>query len=274
MTVLDHQSYRTYLKSVLAETERTNPAFSLRAFALKLDLAPSYLSAILKGKKNLSHERAMNLASRLKLKAKEQEYFCLLVQIESTADPALKESYLKRAQSLNPRTEIQNLSLDHFKVISDWYHFAILTSTELSNTEITAQNLTKLLGLSKPEAELALERLERLEMLEKDENGHYQKTNSNPRFVSESPNAALRKFHSQTLTKAIESLETQSPKEKIIGSETFAIDSGLLEEFRDLTERFFNEATALAQKSKKKDQVYHLGLQFFKFTQNSFKEKK
>lgn len=98
--------------------------------------------------------------------------------------------------------------------------------------------------------------------------GRYRKTIPRPRVESKTPNAALRAFHRQTLGKAIDSLETQGPNEKVIGSETFAIDCDLLPEFRALADHFFNEALALAQKSKNKNQVYHLGVQFFRLTQS------
>src|SRR5258708_36824233 len=124
-SILEHQNYRIYLKCVLVERADANPAYSLRALARNLTLAPSYLSAILSGKKNLSAERALETAAGLQLNETEREYFCLLVQIESTTDPALKDSLLKRVRQLNPNVGVYDLSLDHFKIISDWPHFAI-----------------------------------------------------------------------------------------------------------------------------------------------------
>jgi uncharacterized protein (TIGR02147 family) len=266
MSVLVHSDYRTYLKTVLLERNKQNPQYSLRAMATKLDVAPSYLSAVIKGKKNFSPDKAVLIASKLHLNESEADYFCLLVQLESAKNPTAKESLLRRAQALNPDHNVHDLNVDHFKIISDWHHFAIMRATEMTNFKATATNLAKALGIAEVEVEQALGRLVRLEMIEKCIHGNYRKTVTNPRMSSISPNEALRNFHRQTLQKASESLESQSPKEKIIGSETICIDSDQIESFRELAEEYFSKVLELSKKQKKKDRVYHLGVQFFNFT--------
>lgn len=231
-----------------------------------LDIAPSYLSTVLKGGKNLSYETAATIAMKLQLSTEETEYFCLLVQMESTKNPEIRGALLERARSSNPDYPVNDLSIDHFKIISNWQHFAILVTTTLTGFEATPRQIALALGQPQAEIELALERLERLEMVEKDERGRYSKVQENPRVISQSPNESLRNYHRQTLQKAIESLEAQSPQEKVIGSETFAIEASQLEQFRALTDEFFDRALALAKKSKKKELVYHLGVQFFNLT--------
>lgn len=266
MSILEYQNYRSYLRSVLAERAVKNPSYSLRAMAKSLELAPSYFSTILKGGKNLSFETAASVADRLNLKGKEFDYFCLLVQSEATKNPEMRESLLEKIQVLNPSLRPQDLTVDHFRIISDWHHFAILVATTLKNIEAKPRQLASALGISQAEVELAIERLERLEMIEKKEDGRYAKVLDNPRVVASSPNKALRNFHKQTLSKAIESLETQSPDEKIVGSETFAFDEAQLNEMRELSDEFFDRALAIAKKGKNKNQVYHLGVQLFSMT--------
>ncbi len=265
---MEHENYRTYLRNVMAEKAKRNSRFSLRAMAKVLGVAPSFLSTVLKGDKNISFEMATTFAKKLNLDEKETTYFCLLVQKDSTKIPEVRESLLKRLRDLNPDHTANDLSVEHFQIISDPLHFSILSATTLTDFQATARNLAVALGQSQPSVEIALERLEMLEMIEKNKNGFYQKVKQNPRVVSQAPNQALRKFHKATLTKAIESLETQTPQEKVIGSETFTIDEDHIESFRKLTDEFFDRALALSKKSKKKDHVYHLGLQFFNLTPN------
>ncbi len=274
MSIQTHQSYRTYLRNVMSEKAQRNPKFSLRAMALLLGVAPSFLSTVLKGDKNLSFEMANRFAEKLGLNDSDRDYFCLLVQKEATKDPNLRESLAEKVRLANPNHT--DLSVEHFKVISNPLHFSILSATTLTGFEATAKSLAHALAVPQVEVELALERLESLEMIEKNERGFYEKVKANPRVVSQSPNQALRKFHRETLTKAIDSLETQSPQEKVIGSETFTIDESQIEDFRKLADEFFDRALLLAKKSKKKTQVYHLGIQFFNLSPNlkSSKRKK
>jgi uncharacterized protein (TIGR02147 family) len=266
MSVYAHQNYRTYLREVMAEKTRKNPAYSLRAMAKNLEIAPSFLSGVLKGRKNLSQKTSLEVARKLRLDEEEGEYFCLLAQKDAARDPDLKESLVARLQRRNPAHEVNDLSVDHFRSISDWQHFAILSATEMEGFEANGRNLASALEMPQAEIEVALDRLERLGMVEQDERGCWLKTSSNPRVTSKAPSAALRNFHRQTLAKAIESLETQGNDEKVVGSETFAFDSSQVAELSRLAEEFFDKALALAKKSKKRDCVYHLGVQAYNFT--------
>lgn len=266
MSILEHDNYRTYLREVMAEKAKRNPRFSLRAMAKMLDIAPGYLSTVLKGEKNLSFETASSVAKKLGLSVKETEYFGLLAQKDLAKNLDVKEQLLERVRAANPKQQINDLTIDNFKIISDSIHFSILVATTLTDFKATARNLAVALGENQSEVELAIERLMKLEMIERDSSGVYRKVLQNPRVVSQAPNQALRKYHKQTLEKAIASLETQTPKEKIIGSETLAISEDQIGEFRKLADEFFDRAITLSKKSKKKTQVYHLGIQFFNLT--------
>src|SRR4051812_38238696 len=99
--LFEHSSYRSFLKSVLASRIAANPRYSLRAMAKQLGILPSHLSAIHSGTKNLSETSALKVAQRLGLAGREADYFCLLVQYESSSDPELKDNYLRRLRAIN-----------------------------------------------------------------------------------------------------------------------------------------------------------------------------
>ena len=231
-------SYRVYLKDVLAERIEKNSAYSLRALAKQVGLASSTLCEIMKGKGNLSFEAAQRVASRLGLEGRDSEYFCLLVQLEAAKSTESKEAVLNQLKRLSPEQKIHDLSLDHFKVISDWYYAAILELTYI-NIKLTPAVISKKLGISKLEAEVALERLLRLELLEVDSKGRLRKTIDYVQANSNIPNEAIRKHYRQTLQKALEAVDTQTPQEKISGTETLPIDVESLPEAKKIIDRFF-----------------------------------
>ena len=263
--------FRNYLKSVLNERVSRNPAYSLRSFARQIDLSPSALCEVLKGTKNLSEETATLIARRLGLNTSEQECFRLSALSQRTKRIEVKEEALQRLQELQPSSSTQILATELFRMISDWQHFAILAATELTDFESGAEYLAKRLGISVRGAEAAVDRLIQLEMLEQDKKGRLRKSKRNPRVISDSPSEALRNFHRQTLNKAIESIDTQTPQEKVIGSETFCIDPNQLEEYRKAADEFFEKMLGITARSKVKTEVYHLGVQFFRFTKKKEK---
>ncbi|NUM87638.1 MAG: TIGR02147 family protein [Bdellovibrionales bacterium] len=268
MWILETNNYRAWLKSVLSERQRANPSYSMRAFAQQLGLGQSAVSQVLAGKKNLSLESATRIAQKLRLKSQEAEYLRTLVQLEKTKGADLRKALLEKAQSLNPRREVRELSVDLFASIAEWHHLAIKNLLGVEGFVLTPASAAKRLGLSKLDAELAIARLERLEMIERDPGnpGAYRRTADYTLTQSAVPNEALRRFHREMLGKAAESLETQTPKEKFVGSETFALDETLLPEAFALADECLRRIAALSERSGHARNVYHAGLQVFRIT--------
>jgi transcriptional regulator with XRE-family HTH domain len=141
-----HDDYRSYLKNILADKVSVNPRYSLRAFSRQVGLAPGFLSEVLSGKKNLSAEASMKITSALKLSIKESEYFRILVQIELTKSPEVKLDLTKKIESFFPKKRSENLTLDAFRTISDWYHIAAVEITHLADL-LSAESISKHFGI-------------------------------------------------------------------------------------------------------------------------------
>ncbi|HPI40090.1 MAG TPA: TIGR02147 family protein [Pseudobdellovibrionaceae bacterium] len=282
--ILEYSDYRSFLKNLIAHKKQQNPSYSMRAFSRHIGIGQSALSQVLAGKKNLSIERATMIANKLNLNFAEAEYFRTLIQIEGTRNSELKQSLIQRAQSLNPQREVRQLSVDVFSYISDWYHLVIKNMVGLDHFDFNSKNIASHLGISNFEVEEALQRIHRLEMIEPDpeQKGRYLKVQDYTLTQSAVPNEALKKFHRQMLLKAIDSLETQTPKEKFIGSETFAISEELLPKAFEMADRFLTAMAALSEesaqnakapKSKEPKQVYHVGVQLFNTMKKQRKNK-
>jgi uncharacterized protein (TIGR02147 family) len=267
--VYDYKDYRSFLKNVLAERIVKNPKYSLRAMAKQIGMAPSSLSEVLAGKKNFSSEAALKVAQGLRFSAKERDYLSILVQLETVKSEKVRMDLLEKLATLHPDRTIHNLNLDLFKSISDWYHLAIQNMVDLHGFDFTSMNIAKSLGITKAQADAAIDRLERLELIEKNADGKYVRCLDNILVQSATPNEALRQYHRQMLAKAIDSIDTQSPKEKLIGSENMIFDSENLAKANDIIENCFSELIQLSKKSKKKNTLYHLGIQFFKLTKDT-----
>lgn len=65
MPLIPDENLRLFLAGELASRKQRNPAYSLRAFARRLQMSPSFLSEVLKGKKAVSHSRAEQLRTML-----------------------------------------------------------------------------------------------------------------------------------------------------------------------------------------------------------------
>jgi uncharacterized protein (TIGR02147 family) len=276
--IYQYNSYRSFLRSALSERMTQNSKFSLRAFARQLDLSPAILSQVLSGKRNFSQQTSFKVSHRLNLNSEQSDYFCLLIQYETEKMPELRANLQERINKIkfrytNKASLPVDLELEQFKLISDWYHIPIVEMTELKNFEFCAVNVARKLGISKLDAQVAIERLERLELIEKVEENCYQKTRSDYVFQSKNINFALNKFHRQMLNKAVDSLVGQKRSERQIVSNTFSIDPKLLPQACDLIEKFRSELVQLFNGSVENTETYHMGLQLFRLTENDFKNK-
>ena len=59
-----------------------------------------------------------------------------------------------------------------FKIISDWYHYAILELTELKEFESDINWISQRLGISKIEAHMGIKRLKNIGLMVEDEDGN------------------------------------------------------------------------------------------------------
>ncbi len=262
--IFNYDSLEAFLKDELRRRMRTNPRYSLRSFARNLQLSPGALSEILRGRREMSIKSVPHVAKAIGLNAVEAKH---LLQLAQTAKTSKNETLKALGQPESREEHI--LSEDLFGLISDWYHFAILNLLDCERLEWNAAWISKRLGITQIQAQMAMGLLLRMGLVEKRGSRVAGKT-SHILSNSEIPSAAIRNYHRQILEKAALSLETQSVTERDITGTGFAIDpkalSALKKEISDFQDRI------VAKYSKGvKTEVYFLEMALFKLTQGSEK---
>ena len=264
MVVFEFTNYRNYLKAILAEKCAHNTKYSLRAFASHLGINPSQLSRLFNGTNRISQDRAFIIADTLKLKGKQKEYFCNLVALDLAKTQSHKELIESRLKNSNPSKKVHILELDAFRIVSDWYHHAILALTQTKNFNSDSQWIAKRLHVSKAEVEVALERLKRLKLLTEKNKKLVKATDTNL-TASALPHEALQKFHEQTLEHAQNKLKIQDMNERHMSSVIFAIDPKKLKEAYEKIRQFRYEMQDFLAEGTKTE-VYQLAVQLFRLT--------
>jgi uncharacterized protein (TIGR02147 family) len=218
MSIFSHDSYRSFLQAELAERMQRNPKYSLRAMARALGLASSTLSEVINGRANFSTSTAHRVALALNLKDQETTYLCDLVQLESTRDPETRQMLTDRLRRNYPKHRVaSNLALDQFEQMSNWYHMAMLELPHLRGFKFTAENVAKTLGITKPSAQLAIERLKRLDLIEVEPSGVARRKSPHLKVSSPVKHQAMRKYYRQMLAKIETALSEQTPQERLSG---------------------------------------------------------
>lgn len=254
------RTYRQILLETLESRCQKNARYSLRTFARDLGISAPRLSRVLNGHLGFSRQAANEVAKKLNLSLEERELFCTLVESEHARASVTRASAQKRSMELS--SAFQTLSIDSFRVISDWYHLAILELTLVQGFQSEPSWISRQLGITETEAKAAVERLLRMELLKMHE-GRLCSTGSNFVNPKGTPSDAVRKFHSGILARAQQAIELQTSTEREFANLTFAFDEEELPQMRKFIREFTNRMSTKMASSPKRTRVYNLSIQFF-----------
>ncbi len=261
--------YRQILQKELTARCEQNPRYSLRAFARDLQLSPSRLSEILNSKQGLSRKAAHKIAGILGYGEKESLLFCDLVSVKHARSPKERETAhirLLKTSIEKQQDEVFHLQLDAFKIISDWYHLAILELLKCSSFKSDTKWMARRLGIPLIQVELAIERLLRVKLLKK-QDGHYLAVQQDGWVPGGIPSASIRKFHRQVLEKAIQAMSEQPVQERFFSTRFMTLNRADLPEAFKAIQDFQLRFCEQIQDEKPKELLYCISMQLFKMVE-------
>ncbi|MBC7421482.1 MAG: TIGR02147 family protein [Bdellovibrio sp.] len=260
-----YQDPRDYLRAEFAERSMRNSRYSLRAFARDIGLSPSTLSEVLNGHHGLSRIMALKSGARINLNSSNCENFADLFEARFSKSSEKKQNALLRIQHRKSLTN-ENISLDAFRVISDWQYMTILELVglpECPSSEKSTQWLSQKLGLQEKVVQESVDRLQRLGLLILAKDHKWVATDDFTGVGENIPSLAIRRFHRQILEKALQALDFQTVEQREVSSTVFSLDKTQLTaakaELRKFRLDFANKYTSATNKNA----VYCLSFQLF-----------
>jgi uncharacterized protein (TIGR02147 family) len=253
--------YIDFLKNEFEARKKANLSYSLRSFARDLDLSPSRLCEVLSSKSGLSEKTAQKVASKIKLSSSETKLFVELVNKKHGRSQRTRQNAKEYIESQYKKS---NISLDGFKVISDWYYFAMMSVMELDDYDGTASWIATRLGLDLNLVKEALETLGRLDYVE-EKRGNFLLLKTNLTTTHDVKSLALRKYHKQLIHKAMESLDVVPVELRDITSMSMTFEKSKMKEAKELIKEF-RRSFCQRMESGKREEVYSLNIQFIPLT--------
>jgi uncharacterized protein (TIGR02147 family) len=242
------------LRQTLDDRCKTNPQYSIRAFAKASGISHTVLSLVLSGKRNLSKKATGRLADYLNL------------------DPTTRKSLMQNHSNVDQAYE--SLSLDSFELISDWYHYGILSVLELPNSSNDPKWIANQLGIKPLQAKMALDRLKRLGLIQQMNDGSLKQGTAPLKIDNTHSTSATKKFHKQLLVKAAESIDKDPVSDRDFSSMTFTMHQSQVEYARKRIQTFRRELTAELERKGKPEAVFNLMIQLYPVTPLTKTEKK
>lgn len=91
--IFEYEDYRRYLGDYFKQVTEANSRVSLRSFAKRLGLHPPVLCDVLKFKKGISVDTAIQISNKLNLTSEQTDFFNLLVLKSQVKSEAAKENF-------------------------------------------------------------------------------------------------------------------------------------------------------------------------------------
>lgn len=243
------------LREKLAEIQRGNPDYSLRAYARKVGVHPGALTYIINGKRNVSRKLAERITRRLLLDPQQRSEILSL----------FPEKIRYRKQS-DPRATLEprylELSAAQFKIAAEWEHFAVMSLAKCEGFQSDSEWIAKRLGITSTRAKQVVERLLQLGLFQLDESGHINRTEKSYRTSDDVAEISLKRHHEQSLDLAKESLWQDDVKNRDFTTITMAIDPRKLSTAKERIRKFEDELSDLLETGHKAE-VYRLSVQLF-----------
>jgi len=231
-----------------------NPLFSRRAFSKKLGLSAGAMSELFNGKRQVSLALAEKISDKLDLDPQERAELFSLFQ---------KKRSVVRTDAIDPN--YLQLSADQFRVIGDWYHFAILTLMRTKVFKSDASWIAERLGLSISVVTGALDRLKRLSVIAEDKDGRLRRSKTRYRTSDDVANISVRKAHSQYIEKAREALENLPVEKRDFTSLMLTLSPEQLPCAKEKIRKFQDDLSAELEKQPQSE-VYQLCIHLFPLT--------
>lgn len=257
--------HRDYLKREYQARAQRRPFYSQRAFARDIGLSPSSLNDYFKGRIRLSIARAQQIGKMIGLNLEQRQHWVDLLEMTYG-----KNDEIKKGSELRVRCRLQSqshsISVDQFKVISEWFHLAYIELLQLDAKKYSDLK-TGAMALNIPLRTLktAVRRLEALALIKRDSEEVFH-VNSSTQLGDSIPSMAIRQFHTQMIKKAAVALEEQPLERRFASTSMVALPQSdidkILVDIKTLALRYLDPYLNQSRNTPK-DSLYCLSLQFF-----------
>lgn len=263
--LFDYLDYRQFLKDYLAQMQKKSRYYSLRSTASHAGVDPSYLSKVLRGQKNLTPEAGVRIARHCKLSRKETAYFELLIQFNQAKGGEEKSFYMERLSELQQRRNPVSLNANHAAYYTAWYITVVRELLNCSVGVVDEKDIAAMVipSITAAEARRALEVLQRLELIQRNEDGSWMVRQQFLTAGSGVASQAVREFQRQMLRQAADALDGIAPELREIATLTLSLSESGFAQIRDHLRELRATLMAVADNDKNPSGVYQINFQAF-----------
>jgi len=265
LNIYTYNDYRVFLADYFKDRRSKTLSFSIRNFARIAGMAShSFISAVMKGKRNLTADCKQKMARGIGLAGNELLYFNHLVDFNQSSGVDKKQEYFDKLNALRRNTTYYKINKTHFAYLSKWYNFVI---RELAENAAWGGDYSRLASyvlpaITESQARASVRLLLDTGLLVCAEDGTYHQTEKII-TTKEIPGHLVKVVRKQFIELAARASEEIGPHERNLGSTTLALSGRNYQRAVEILEEARHRIIALSQDKEPVSRVYQAHLHLF-----------
>ncbi len=266
-SLFEYLDYREFLRDLYEFRKQEKSWYSLRSMGSKLGMDASFLLRIMQKQEQLPLKKIQPIAKCLQFNKSETEYFSALVGFSRAKSNEQAALYFEKLMALKP---INAFFLEplQYQYYQKWYYSAVLSLVAFFPVDKNYLHLSRTLtpSISKKEAKEAIELLEKLGLITKNELGIYERSH---RHISTGPQIktlAVRKFQKEMIALSEQSLDRFPRELRDISTLTVNMKAETLEDIRKILSDCRQSITSRVSEDEETDCAYQINMQVFPLT--------
>lgn len=265
LNIYSYHDYRVLLVDFFKERQAKTKSFSIRNFARIAGIAShSFVSAVIKGKRDLTSDSREKFARGMGLADNELRYFNHLVDFNQCKNVDKKQELFDKLNSLRRNTKYYKINKTHFAYLSHWYNFVI---RELAENAPWGGDFARLASLVLPpitesQARTSVNLLLDTGLLVCAADGTFHQTEEII-TTKEIPSHLIKVARKQFIELSARASDEIDPLERNLGSTTIALSSRNYQRVVEIMEEARHRIIALSQDNDPVNRVYQAHLHLF-----------
>jgi uncharacterized protein (TIGR02147 family) len=273
--IFDYADYRDYLDAYYKDQKSRNAYFSYRYFAGKAKISSIGLyKDVVNGKQSLSRRAISKFSEAMGHSKREAEYFEAMVFFTDATTVEERKLYFERMIACH-ESKARIIDASRYEYYSQWYYSAVRALLSFYPFDgVDFASLAKKLSppIKTEQAKKAIEVLDRLGMIRKNERGCYEPSEQiittgalqNDRRIQ---TLNVISFQKSLLSLAAEAFDRYSERQMDMSTITLGISKETRQLIKEEATAFRKKVLSLAENDANPECVYQLSCQFYPLTE-------
>jgi len=265
--------FRKFLQDFVEEKKCSNPKFSLRLMAGKLDISAGTLVRILNGKRNLTPNLLPHFISFIKLRERAAEYFNLLVKFDQAKHHAEKNDIYDTILTFR-KERFSKVTDSQHPLFDKWYYSIIRELVVIHAPVPDGRSLVELMprSVTLRQIEKGLSVLCDAGLIKKQQNGVYTPGEEFLTTGERWESFAIQRYQKEMIEQGMEALLNNPRGDRDISTVTVGLAENDMPQLREIIRKARQEILDLAEKNKTPEIVYQVNFQAFKLSRQKNRE--